>query len=70
MCVLALGVYGELCLRGGEGYYRRYEPEPPSETDDSESSWEEEGGSHDNVVVDNEPLAVQVKKWQSGEAIA
>ena len=70
VCVLARAVYGELCLKGGEGYYRWYEPELPNKTDNGESSWEEEGGSHDNVVVDNEPLAVQVKKWQSGEAIA
>ncbi|KAI9438436.1 zf-DHHC-domain-containing protein [Lactarius psammicola] len=42
-----------------EGHYRRYVPEPPSEPDDSESSWE--AGA---------PLAVRVEKWRSGEAIA
>jgi len=55
-----------------EGHYRRYVPEPPSEPDDSESSWEE-GGVDGGVVVDedeDEPLAVRVEKWRSGEAIA
>jgi hypothetical protein len=65
---LARGVYGESCLRGREGHYRRYEPELPSE-----STWKEEGGGRDDVVVDDdedELLAVQVKTWQTGEAIA
>jgi palmitoyltransferase len=59
-----------------EGHYRRYVPEPPSEPDDSESGWEDgdvDGGRRDDVVVDdeeNEPLAVRVEKWRSGEAIA
>lgn len=56
-----------------EGRYRRYVPEPPSEPESSESSWEDgdvEGGVRDDVVVDDdedEPLAVRVEKWRSGK---
>ena len=64
-----------------EGHYRRYVPEPPSEPDSSESGWEEEDGEkgdvgvvveREDVVVDDEdePLAVRVERWRSGEAIA
>lgn len=60
-----------------EGHYRRYVPEPPSEPDDSESSWEEgdiDGGGRGGVVDDDndedEPLAVRVEKWRSGEVVA
>jgi len=62
-----------------EGRYNRYVPEPPSEPDSSESSWEEQAGDggvngHDEVVVDDdedEPLAVRVEKWRSaGKVIA
>ena len=59
-----------------EGHYRRYVPESPSEPDDSESGWEDggvDGGGRDGVFVEDdedEPLAVRVEKWRSGEAIA
>jgi hypothetical protein len=66
-----------------EGRYRRYVPEPPSEPDSSESGWEDEETAgdgdgdgavveRDDVVVDDEdePLAVRVERWRSGEAIA
>ena len=59
------------------GHYRRYVPEPPSET-------ESEGGGGDGAGRvkaeaededeedddDDEPLAVRVEKWRSGEAIS
>jgi palmitoyltransferase len=55
------------------GHYRRYVPEPASET-------ESEGGGGDvagrgkaeaeDEEGDDEPLAVRVEKWRSGEAIS
>jgi len=60
-----------------EGYYRRYVPDPSSETE-SESGGEDapEGigaeaeDDEDENQDDNEPLAVRVEKWRSGEAIS
>jgi palmitoyltransferase ZDHHC6 len=51
--------------RGQEsGHYHRYMPEPQSEPSDSES------GGEAAVQEDEEPLAVRLEKWRSGEAIA
>lgn len=68
-----------IASRGQEdGYYRRYVPEPPSETE-SESGGEDAtrdvgAGAEDEDENDdqdeNEPLAVRVEKWRSGEAIS
>jgi palmitoyltransferase len=63
--------------RGQEdGHYRRYVPEPSSETE-SESGGEDAGrdvaaGAEDEGEDqdDDEPLAVRVEKWRSGEAIS
>lgn len=63
--------------RGQEdGYYRRYVPEPPSETE-SESGGEDAAQNvgagaedEDEDQDENEPLAVRVEKWRSGEAIS
>jgi palmitoyltransferase ZDHHC6 len=67
-----------------EGYYRRYVPEPPSETE-SESESGGEGGDgpgvgqvevevededDDDDDDEDEVLAVRVEKWRSGEAIS
>lgn len=59
-----------------EGYYRRYSPSPPSRTEsegggedvarDVGAGAEDEDGDQD----DDEPLAVRVEKWRSGEAIS
>ena len=70
-----------IATRGQEaGHYRRYVPEPPSEP---ESGGEEEGqvdvgevdraqdqDQDDYEEDDEEPLAVRVEKWRSGEAIS
>jgi hypothetical protein len=72
-----------IATRGQEtGHYRRYVPEPPSEP---ESGGEEEGqvevgevdqdkdkdkDKDDYEDDDEEPLAVRVEKWRSGEAIS
>jgi palmitoyltransferase len=66
-----------IATRGQEnGHYRRYVPEPPSEP---ESGGEEEEkvevgevdhGQDDFDEDDEEPLAVRVEKWRSGEAIS
>jgi len=55
-----------------EGHYRRYVPESPSE---SESNLEGDavGGHRGRAaavdVDDDEPLALRVEKWRSGEAM-
>jgi len=52
-----------IASRGQEaGRYRRYVPEPS----ESESDGEEEVA----VPQDEEPLAVRLEKWRSGEAVA
>lgn len=65
-----------IASRGQEaGYYRRYEPEPPSEPESEggrddevdEVDDDDDDGDNDN---DEEPLAVRVEKWRSGEAIS
>src|SRR6267142_5440790 len=60
-----------------EGYYRRYVPEPPSETESESESGGEDGDGAGQVEVeaedeedDDEVLAVRVEKWRSGEAIS
>ena len=63
-----------------EGYYRRYVPEPPSETEsESESGGDGDDGAGEVEVKaedeededdENEPLAARVEKWRSGEAIS
>jgi len=62
-----------IASRGQEaGYYRRYEPEPPSELE-SESGRDDgvdEVGDNDDDDDEEEPLAVRVEKWRSGEAIS
>lgn len=58
-----------------EGHYRRYVPEPPSE---SESGAEDGDGAGqvevyaegDDEDDDDEMLAVRVERWRSGEAIS
>jgi len=66
-----------------DGHYSRYVPEPPS---DPESEGGESGGEEGEEVGaevkverveqddyeddDEEPLAVRVEKWRSGEAIS
>ena len=59
-----------------EGHYRRYVPEPSSETE-SESGGEDAGrdvaaraDDEDEDQDDDEPLAARVEKWRSGEAIS
>lgn len=66
-----------------EGHYRRYVPEPPSESESENSGGdgeedfvveeegiEDEGNDEDEDEEDDEPLAVRVEKWRSGEAIS
>jgi palmitoyltransferase ZDHHC6 len=50
-----------------EGHYRRYAPEPSSEPSGDESSGGEAVVQEDD---EEEPLAVRLEKWRSGEAIA
>jgi palmitoyltransferase ZDHHC6 len=68
-----------------EGYYRRYVPEPASETESESESGGEDGDGpgpgpgqveveaeedEDDNDDDDELLAVRVEKWRSGEAIS
>jgi len=57
-----------------DGHYRRYVPEPSSDTEsEGESGGEDVGVEVESVEQDDEeeePLAVRVEKWRSGEAIS
>ena len=65
-----------------DGHYYRYVPEPPSDRESEGESGREEGeevgaevevdrvGQDDYDDEDEEPLAVRVEKWRSGEAIS
>lgn len=63
-----------------DGHYRRYVPEPPSDPESEGESGREGVGAEVEVEVelngveqdddDEEPLAVRVEKWRSGEAIS
>lgn len=63
-----------------DGHYYRYVPEPPSDHESEGESGREEGEEvgaeververDDYEIDDEEPLAVRVEKWRSGEAIS
>lgn len=55
-----------------DGHYRRYVPEPPSDPESEGESVGEEGAGAEVEANDDEeePLAVRVEKWRSGEAIS
>ena len=57
-----------------EGHYRRYLPEPPTESESSEEDAPQDVGpgaeDEDEDQDDNEPLVVRVEKWRSGETIS
>jgi len=55
-----------------EGHYRRYVPEPESEpvSESGEDGVVREDGRDYEWEDEDEPLAVRVEKWRSGEAIS